>query len=290
MEGNSLFNLLDIVALVKKWIRPIIAIVGISTGLAIGIAYLIPKKYKAQATLLPINTVFTDKSRFFNDNIESLYSTLGGGGDLDRLYATASLDTVYKFLIDTFGLVKYFKIDGEPLLARNKTIKILQKKIELAKTENGELKIIFWDKDKLLAAQLVNTMVEKVHNLDRHTLNLANYETLNQMQRAFARSEQEYLALNDSIKARGIDPASAPGKIAEMRKRAMEQRMEQFQKQIGELDFVVNAGTASLVVTEKAYPPAIHDKPRKMKIAIAAFLLSIVFALLVVAVLERRKP
>jgi capsular polysaccharide biosynthesis protein len=290
MEGKSLFNLLDIVALVKKWLWHIIAIVGICTAAAIAVAYMLPKQYKAQSTILASNTVLTDKSRFFNANIQYLYSALGGGSDLDRIYATASLDTTYKFLIDSFNLVQYFKMGGDPQQARNKTIKLLQKKIELSKTENGELKITFWDKDKNLAASLVNVMVSKVHEMDRQTLNLANREALEQMQRAFAKTEADYLALNDSIKARGIDPASAAGKIADTRKRAMEQRMEQFQQQIGELDFVANANTASLVVIEKAYPPAIHDKPRKMKIAITALLLSTVFALLVIAVLERRKP
>jgi len=89
------------------------AIIGICSDCANGNYHypvLVPKYYRSFAILVPANPALADKARLFNTNIEGLYSYFGTGDDLDRLFGIASMDTVYKQLVDSFHLVDYYQL------------------------------------------------------------------------------------------------------------------------------------------------------------------------------------
>jgi len=116
--------------------------------------FFMPKYYRSTAILVPANPVLADKAHFLNPNIQGLYSYFGNGDDLDRIVGIASMDTVYKQLVDELDLVHYYRLQAnepseakqsmpenqspknlgkDPKLLRRKALKYLKEDLHLEK-------------------------------------------------------------------------------------------------------------------------------------------------------------
>jgi capsular polysaccharide biosynthesis protein len=281
-ETNNL-SVTEIIELIKRRLRTIVLFVGVVTGITTGISFVIPKEYKASTTILPANSAFTDKARIFNENIKDLYSNLGGGGDLDRIYGTASLDTMYGFMVDSFKLIAHYDISGK--LARRKAILRLQKKTQLLKTESGELSFNVWDRNSVLSSNIANAMVDRVSRVNNEILSQSNRNILRMMREEYAEKENQYLQLDDSMRKAG--PASARAALMDTKKKGLMEQLQHYQRLIDEFDFTLNTNPPSLIIIEKATPPLQADRPRKLMWLITSGLLSTLFALLAVVFLDK---
>ena len=67
----------DITDLIKRWWKQMFAVCMLSL-LAVGvITFLKPRQYLSVATAVPASSFASDKSKIFNENIQTLYSALG---------------------------------------------------------------------------------------------------------------------------------------------------------------------------------------------------------------------
>ena len=73
------------------------------------------------------------------------------------------------------------------------------------------------------------------------------------------------------------------------RKKVLQGQIQQYEKLISEYQIMVDSKPPVLIVVEKAKPTNLPDRPRRMQILIATAVLSFLFALLAVVILERRK-
>jgi hypothetical protein len=259
----------DIFYLLGKWWKQIIIVVGLSTITAGAIVFSMPRKYLSTTTALPANSILSDKASIFNENIQQLYSSLGGSDDLDRMIGTAQLDTLYISVTNAFNLWDHYKIAGDKSDLSYRTAAVLRKNSRIMKSEYGELKVKVWDTDKELAPQLANALTKELNFLHSSLQSESNQYRLNGLTagREKLRASMDSVANNNAAAA----------------------QMAQYDKLIGEYELMVATNPAAILIVEKARPSLFPDKPRRAMIIAGTALLSFLFAVVLALLLERRK-
>ena len=264
----------DLFYLISKWWKQIALLVAICSILVLAILLLQPKKYLSQATALPANSALSDKARVFNNNIEALYSSLGSPDELDMIVGTAQLDTIYLFQADSFSLATHYKINGAN--ARMKAAKRLHKHTQVTKSGYGELKVKVWDNDRHMSAQLANAIMQKLQSMHQALINENNVSTL-----ASLRHSQQLLMAN-------LDSNS---KLPAWKQAHVIKQLEQYEELINEYSLMADSRPLALLTIENARPAIKPDKPRIVAIMLATVVLSLIFAILSVLLIEKsRKP
>ena len=264
----------DLFYLISKWWKQIALLVAICSILVLAILMLQPKKYLSQATALPANSALSDKARVFNNNIEALYSSLGSPDELDMIVGTAQLDTIYLFQADSFSLATHYKINGAN--ARMKAAKRLHKHTQVTKSGYGELKVKVWDNDRHMSAQLANAIMQKLQSMHQALINENNVSTL-----ASLRHSQQLLMANPDSNS----------KLPAWKQAHVIKQLEQYEELINEYSLMADSRPLALLTIENARPAIKPDKPRIVAIMLATVVLSLIFAILSVLLIEKsRKP
>lgn len=277
----------DIFYLIAKWWKQIVAIVFVSLGAVALVLFTQKEYYLSVSTALPGNSLNADKSRIFNDNIQSLYPSIGTPDELDKIVGTAQLDTVYIAITREFDLVTHYAIKERSSARLAKAAVLLKKNTSVLKSDYGELKVKVWDTDRIMAASLSNAIMsalEKIHRDIQNESNLIALQTL----RA---GQQKIQSRIDSILVflRNTAITEANGQQMTDRQKVLMQQAQQYEKLIGEYQLIIDSNPAVLVVVEKARSATWPDKPKRLQILVATAFLSLVFALLLTLLLERRK-
>jgi uncharacterized protein involved in exopolysaccharide biosynthesis len=276
----------DIFYLVSKWWKQMLFFIVISLLAAGVITFLQPRQYLSITTAVPANSLFSDKARIFNSNIEALYSNIGSPDDLDMILGTARLDTVYLAVTDQFNLFDHYKIPNSRDI-RTKTAGLLKKYSRVIKSEYGELQVKVWDTDKDLAPQLANAIMTKLETIHSALQNENNRQALQSLQNAIKKIQTNIDSINVLHNSTAlIREAEAPDTI---RRKILLSQLEEYQKLAGEYQLLINSGSQSLLVVEKARPAARPDKPDWIMTIVATTVLSLIFALLAVLAMEKRK-
>ncbi len=260
----------DIVYLIRRWWKHMLAVILVSL-IAVGIiTYMKPRKYLSVATAIPASSYASDKAKIFSQNIQALYSTLGTADDLDMIVGTANLDTVYLAVTRQFNLQDHYKMKEEGEAAITKAAALLKANSKVMKSEYGELKVKVWDTDKNLAPQLANHIMAKLDAMHSDLQSKGNMVTLAAIYTAKEKLKNEI----DTI---------PPHLQVELQERSMN-----YEKLIGEYQLMVDSKPPVLIVVENAKASSWPDKPKRKQIMIATGLLAFLFALLA-ALLEERK-
>lgn len=269
----------DFFYLLSKWWKQILVLVLISTIAAAVIVFIKPSKYLSVTTAVPASTVASDKSKIFNENIESLYSNLGSPDELDAMIGTGQLDTIYLTVTDQFNLYDHYKIKDEKEKARIKSAKLLKHNSEILKSGYGELQVKVWDTDKNLAPQLANALLDKLQSIHQDIQNKSNTITLNSLKTGIKKIKDSIQYLQTKSE-KNIDTSGLA---------VLKNQLGKYQQLIGEYQLMVDNKPPSLLTIERARASLCPDKPKRLEILIATFILSFLFALLVALLLERRK-
>ncbi len=261
-----------------------LAVVLLSLLAAGTIIFFKPRKYLSVTTAVPASSVSADKAGIFNENIEALYSSLGSPDDLDVIVGTGQLDTIYLAVTDQFNLYDHYKVAEKGMEARVKAAALLKCNAKVIKSEYGELKIKVWDTDKNLAPQLANALMEKIKIIHQDLQSANNQASLVSLQSA----EKKINARIDSMdRMTGLTKNGSEENTT--RRKTSADQLQQYEKLINEYQLMVDSKPPALVVVEKARPSVWPDKPRGLRIMIATGFLSLLFAMLLALVLERRK-
>ncbi|HEX5653216.1 MAG TPA: hypothetical protein VFX58_09085 [Chitinophagaceae bacterium] len=271
----------DLLYLLRKRWKQIVGIVIFSLLIATLIVFLQPRKYLGESTALRASSYTTDKASVFSKNIEGLYSTLGSADDLDMIIGTAQLDTVYLAMTDVFNLVDHYKIKGKPEVLRQKAADRLKKDSWVKKSGFGELKVMVWDKDKNLAAELANGIMDKLQSIHQQLLNESNFSTLSGLRSGAGKIQaaiDSLTAIQLGVGEKNIDMIS--------RLALLEKQRLQYEELIGEYQLMVETKQPALLIVERARPGIKPDRPERLPILVTTALLSLLFALLLALLLE----
>lgn len=283
---TSSFNLVETAGLLQKRWKSIALFVSVTIIIATITVFLVPHYYRSTATVVPANSVLADKARLFNSNIQNLYSYFGSGDDLDRISGIANLDTVYKVLVDEFSLINYYKLDDDSLpLLKRKAVLHLRKNLSYQKTEEGQLKITAWTKDRSLSAAIANRMVALIQDIGSETWR-KNYDaSLEKTEMAAGFMEQEYRLLSDSLPS--INGSSR--QLAEARQQSLLEQIKQYRKTANEFKLAAATPPAVLYIMEPATPAAKAERPDKTNIILAAMIAGFIFGCLLVIIYDRNQ-
>jgi capsular polysaccharide biosynthesis protein len=285
MNNEKDQGLWGIITVIEKWKKPILLFVFIATLMAACISFFIlPRLYYAGTTVLPVNSMLTDKARIFGTNIQELYSVYGTADDLDRMYTIAKAGTVPGFVVDSLKLIDHFGIQRDQH-ARTKAVLRLKKNINILKTESGALQIDVWDEDANTAAGIANLVVYKITTIGNDLLKQANHNIIDHLWEDVQIKQHKYTQLLDSISKMGILANAPMTKNAEQ----LIGQIERDEKIIDEFSLASNVDQPCLLVLEKAYPSLKADKPNHLFIIITACLLSLFFGILASLVINRIK-
>lgn len=285
MQFISDFDLAHVLALFYKRKKELIAFIILCCLTTTVITFLLPKQYLASAVGFPSNPVLADRSFIFNENIQSLYASYGSNGELDRLTSTAQLDTVYRFVIKKFALQKQYKIKDSGELGIRKTIKEFKKNYNIENTELGEIKIHTWDHSPVQSAAMANAIIDFIAEISTSQNNTFNRNALRLLQEENMKDKNWFISLSDSLRMKKYaNPAEE--ELAELRKKNLVVNLAKQEKLIFEYTIAAQENLPSILIQEYAKPQVKANRPNKTRIVIMAFILSLLFSILLVFALE----
>jgi hypothetical protein len=194
----------------------------------------------------------SDKARFDGEEIAELYSAFGSGDDLDRIYATARSETVFRKMADSFRLVDRYSLGGKGKAATEFAVRRLQKLADIRKTEYGELQVRIWDRDPFIAASMTNAVIGEVERLHQDLYRSFYAGTVRSLQLEMDRMS----SAGDSLAAGSTDL---------------------YQKSIEGFHMAMQHPPPAVMVIETAIPAVIPDRP-KIWLNLAVTLLVSLFA------------
>jgi hypothetical protein len=282
MQSSS-FNLVQTGSVLQKRWKTILFFVIASMVIATVTVFVVPPYFRSTATVVPGNSVLADKGRIFNPNIKDLYSYFGSGGDIDRIQGFADRELTYLQLVDEFLLIDYYGLKGDSIsVLRKKASLCLRKNISLKKTEEGQLQVTAWTKDKNLSTGLVNRMITIIQEAGA-TIWQKNYTAqITKFDSSISALEKSYVNAIDSAKRNPVNEQYVL-KAAQFRN-----RIEEFSKISDEYKLAAQSLPPVLYVTEAASPAAYAERPDKKAVVIAAGLLAFVFGCIVVLIGDRK--
>lgn len=284
--NHSSFNMAETAALIQESWKKIVLFTLLAALVATITVFLMPKQYKSTAKLISANPQLADKSRLFNDNIEGLYSYFGSGDDLDRIIGIADLDTTYKQLVDQYKLVEYYQFGEDSLqIQRRKAVLKLRDNLSLQRTEQGQLKIICWTRDRELSASIINTLISVVKK-QLELIWQSNYRaTQDQLNHSITQAEQQFRQLNDSLS----NASQAQGILLQKHMETLLEQLTQFRKTAATFKLMGETAPSALYVLEPAVPAVKAERPDKLAIILAATIAGFIFSLLLLLLGNRKQ-
>lgn len=270
----------DIIQTLSKWWKTIAAITLAATLLTLLITLLLPKQYLSVATALPANSAASDKASIFNNNIQALYSNLGTPDELDRVIGTAHLDTLFIAVAARFNLQQHYGIKSNNQ-ALYKAANTLKENSKIYKSEYDDLKIKVWDKDRNMAAQLANALMETLQQMNQQLQNEGNIRTLQKLKQDYSLLQQQYAQTSGNA-SNGKDATD----LLQIKKAALIQQLTEYEKLVAQYQLMVNANIPVLLVAENARPAVFADKPYVWQSALAVFFAAFLFSVLLSFYLE----
>jgi hypothetical protein len=267
----------------KKW-KFIAGFTLLAAMVALIAAILSPKEYLSVATALPANSVVADKARLFNSNIQELYSDFGSPDELDRIEGTAMLDTIFIAAANELNLPGHYLIDpaGEGFY---KSAMKLKKNTRINRSSYGELKVHVWDRDRDMASELANFLLQKLQQLHQHLQNESNAMVLVKLQEDHEKKQKQYKQLSDSLSAL----TGAEAEMAQSQKAALLDQLQLDQKLMDQYRLAISTNPQVLLTVENARPSLWPDRPRIVPTVLFSFFGALVFAFLISLFVESRK-
>jgi len=160
-------TLTDIIKLIYKRRKQIIIATSTITILTIVIMMMMPDYYKATTIFYAASPDLSKPDPLGETSVQKKY--YGDKKDIDRLLTIANSNNIKDYLIKTFDLYKHYDIDSTEKYGKFKIRKKISKLFVVKKNDKDAIELSIEDKDKKMAANMVNDAREKikteVHNL-----------------------------------------------------------------------------------------------------------------------------
>lgn len=280
MEQVTSFNLMDIVNVIWDWRKKILLATFLITLVTGVIIFLIPRQYLSEATIIAANPIQGDRSNIFRNTFEQQFYYYGGQSDNDRLYEMARIDTMKKFLIDSFKLEDHYKISKGNPRRRLAALTELKDNSDVYITDLGHIRIKIWDTDKNLAVSMANAVVAKVNNMSIDMTNQAKKTILEKLQ------QEQDASIDEIKKILKTSADSIPPEINLAKRTSLLNQIEEKDNLINQFKTSINNVT-NLYVIQYAYPALKADRPKRLPAIVMAFLASLFFSVLTALLLNR---
>jgi uncharacterized protein involved in exopolysaccharide biosynthesis len=192
------FSLVGLGPIINRWKNLVAGTVVLAAVVSIVVALLLPNIYRSTAIFIPTNPQTTDPDRLVDGGKLELS---GRAEDLDRAITIGESQPVAELVIKKFNLYKHYEA-GAPGddQADNFVLKEFTDNLSIVHNERDAIELTFTDKDKNLAAQIANTLVQVIDSVNQQ-LTLENRRKVLDLYRhryeylstSFERSRKELL-------------------------------------------------------------------------------------------------
>ncbi|MFI5134251.1 MAG: hypothetical protein ACHQD9_00230 [Chitinophagales bacterium] len=309
------FNLIAFFKLIWKWRKPILIVtgVGIVGSVIITDPHIMPPYFESSSMFYPLNPQMTSSGSLFSGGDNYLF---GGSSDVDRILSIAQSAPLELYIVNKFKLFQHYKIDSArqsyPIYT---VLKELEDNYTAEKNDKGAVVITVADKDRFLAAQMANEIVNKIDQTNRDLLNENKKKVLDIYKTKLQEKEDEVKNLTDTIftlkqefnlytdiedlstqvqsskgsKGADYDAASERVKVLEEKKKGAIRELNNNIVQYEQYKASINTEVPTLFVLEKAFPAEKKSKPVRWLIVLGTALVSFVLAALAILLIERFK-
>ena len=263
----------------KRWKQA--AILVLLGSLATGVILFIQKPYfRSSAVFTAANPNLGDRSNIYRTEFWEQYFYYGGEFDNDRLMALARSEEMCRFMVDSFRLMKHYKIDSSNVKAAYLADYEYKENVHIHKNEFGHVKVNVWDTDKQLAAAIANAIVTRTNQKSVASSNNMKLEILQKLQHDFTTQKDTLKQIEQQLQS-GADA------FLTARKADVINRLNETEKLIQQFNTSVN-NVSSLFVIEEALPALKKDKPKIVAGIIMAAVVSFIFSVLLLLFVEWR--
>ena len=263
----------------KRWKQA--AILVLLGSLATGVILFIQKPYfRSSAVFTAANPNLGDRSNIYRTEFWEQYFYYGGEFDNDRLMALARSEEMCRFMVDSFRLMKHYKIDSSNVKAAYLADYEYKENVHIHKNEFGHVKVNVWDTDKQLAAAIANAIVARTNQKSVASSNNMKLEILQKLQHDFNTQKDTLQQIEQQLQS-GADA------FLLARKTDIINRLNETEKLIQQFNTSVN-NVSSLFVIEEALPALKKDKPKIIAGVIMAAVVSFIFSVLLLLFVEWR--
>ena len=263
----------------KRWKQA--AILVLLGSLATGVILFIQKPYfRSSAVFTAANPNLGDRSNIYRTEFWEQYFYYGGELDNDRLMALARSEEMCRFMVDSFRLMKHYKIDSSNVKAAYLADYEYKENVHIHKNEFGHVKVNVWDTDKQLAAAIANAIVTRTNQKSVASSNNMKLEILQKLQHDFNTQKDTLQQIEQQLQS-GADA------FLLARKTDIINRLNETEKLIQQFNTSVN-NVSSLFVIEEALPALKKDKPKIIAGVIMAAVVSFIFSVLLLLFVEWR--
>ncbi|OWP64136.1 hypothetical protein CDA63_05245 [Hymenobacter amundsenii] len=164
--SEPVYSLLGLWPIVNRWKKLVLAAVVLAAVVSIVVALLLPNIYKSTAVFIPTNPQTTDPDRIATEG--SRLELNGRTEDLDRVITIGESQPVADLVIKRFDLYKHYKT-GQPGddAADDATLREFGSNLSIVHNERDAIELTFLDRDKKLAADIANAMVEAIDSVNQ---------------------------------------------------------------------------------------------------------------------------
>ncbi len=263
----------------KRWMQAAL-LVFLATVVTGAILYLQKPYFRSTAVFTAANPNLGDRSNIYRTEFWEQYFYYGGELDNDRLMALARSEEMSRFMVDSFDLIKHYKINATDEKAHYLAHYEYKENIRIKKDEFGHVKINVWDTDKKLAAAIANAVVARTNARSIASLNNMKLEIVRKLQ-------HDFNAQKDSLQQIELQLQTKADALLTARKTDVISRLNETEKLIQQFNTSVNEVSA-LFVIEEALPALMKDKPNVLAGMIMAAIVSFIFSVLLLLFVEGR--
>jgi uncharacterized protein involved in exopolysaccharide biosynthesis len=199
MSSRS-YSLLGLWPVINRWKYLVLGAVALAFVVSAVVALLMPNVYKSTSVFYPTNPNTTDPDRIVTEGGKL---ELGGRNeDLDRVITIGQSQPVAEGIIRRFKLHEHYGVGqaGDDI-ADNAALNEFSSNLNIVHNDRDAIELTFLDTDKVLAARIVNAMVQSIDSVNQQ-LTFANRRKvlgLYDQRRSFL--EREYQSTYDSLLA-----------------------------------------------------------------------------------------
>lgn len=190
-------TLLDIIAVLWRWRKKIIALTAIVAIGAVIISLLLPNYYEASTTFYAASEDMGKPTPI--GEIDRNIRYYGTDTDVDRLLTIANSGELKSRLIQEFGLYEHYEIDPASKNAEHKINQKLSKLYNVSKTKLDAIELTVEDTDPELAARIANSARDKINDSSQKTLKDGQANLVKAFEQKITENENQLKFLGDSL-------------------------------------------------------------------------------------------
>lgn len=263
----------------KRWKQA--AALVLSATLLTGVLLYLKKPYfRSSAVFTAANPNLGDRSNIYRTEFWEQYFYYGGEFDNDRLMAIARSEEMCRFMVDSFQLMKHYKIDASNERSAFLADYEYKENVRIHKNEFGHVKVNVWDTDKKLAAAIANAIVTRINQKSIASSNGMKEEILRKLQHDLQTQKDSLVRIDMQLSTRADALLTA-------RKAELISRLNETDKLIQQFNTSIN-NVGALFVIEEALPALKKDKPKVLAGVLTAAIVSFIFSVLLLLFVEWR--